>query len=163
MKKLYMLIALGIWSIAMAWGGTIILAAYAPDIVEINISASSISIAVDNIGKTAIRKSVDTFAVRSNKVDYTVTFASANGGVLQNSNQKMPYYIRVDTSSWEDAVAINDLHTYTQLTSPKAISFTKITPKEGKSFPIDVHFPNHDEFYASGIYTDILIISIAQS
>lgn len=158
-----MLMALGICIAIAAWGATITLVAYAPDIIEINLSASSISIAVDALGKTAIRKSVDMFAVRSNKVDYTVTFASANGGVLQNSEQKMPYYIRVDTSSWEDAIAVNDLHTYTQLTSPKAISFTKITPKEGKSFPIDVHFPDHNEFYATGMYTDIIIISISQT
>ena len=80
---------------------------------------------------------------------------------VSGTDYLIPYKIKVDTSSWSEGVATNDLDTYVQLNGAKKIVFIKRTPAVGKVFPIGIQIPAYsEEIYEDGTYTATLTIGI---
>jgi len=161
MKKFFLLAVIGVLAASTAWGATITITANAAPILDVSVSTSAWTIALDNSGDAFTNDAQGAFTVKASKSSYTVTFTSTNSGVLKNGTETIPYKIKVDTSGWTAGVNTNTLSSYTQLTAGKTITFKSKTPTGGKTFDIGFNIEAYSDYYIDGTYTDTLNIAIA--
>jgi len=163
MKKLFAFLIVGLVASGAAWGTTIGVTVNAAAKLEVSVDTASWTIALDNSGTAIDVANQGQLTVKSSKSAYTVTFSSTNNGTLVSGSNTIPYRIKVDTSGWTTGVATNNLSSYTQLTSAKAIVFQLRTPTSGKTFAIGFNVEAYTDYYVDGAYTDTITISIASS
>jgi len=161
MKKSFLVVLIGILAASTAWGATIAINATVTEKLEVSVGATSWAITLDNSGTAIQNDTQGAFTVKASKSNYTVTFSSANSGTLKNGTEAIPYKIKVDTSAWTEGVQINNIGTYTQLTTQSTIVFKKKTPTAGKTFNIGFNIEAYTEYYIDGAYTDTLSITIS--
>lgn len=115
---------------------------------------------MNNSGSEINIASQATLTIVSSRKNYTVAFSSANSGILKAGVEEIPYYIKVDTSSWSANVTSNALSDYAQLTTAKSIVFNKKTPVVGKDFPVGFKVDSYTELYIDDVYSDTITITI---
>jgi len=162
MKKFFLLAVIGVLAASTAWGATITITANAAPILDVSVSTSAWTIALDNSGDAFTNDAQGAFTVKASKSAYTVTFSSGNNGVLKSTGaDTIPYKIKVDTTGWSAGVNTNNLSSYTQLVTAKTITFKSKTPTGGKTFNIGFGIDAYSDYYIDGAYTDTLTITIA--
>ncbi len=163
MKKLALVLVIGVVVAGFAWSATIGITVNAAAKLEVSVDSGTWTIALDNSGTAIDQPSQGQLTVKSSKASYTVTFTSTNSGTLNNGSYTIPYKVKVDTSGWVSGVATNNLSSYTQLSAAKTIVFQLKTPTAGKTFPIGFNIEAYTDYYVDGAYTDTITISIAAS
>jgi len=128
--------------------------------LSVAIAPTTWNIAMNNSGSEINIASQATLTIVSSRKNYTVAFSSANSGVLKAGVEEIPYYIKVDTSSWSANVTSNALSDYAQLTTAKSIVFNKKTPVVGKDFPVGFKVDSYTELYVDDVYSDTITITI---
>ncbi len=128
--------------------------------MSVAIAPTTWNIAINNSGDEINNASQATLTIVSSRKNYTVAFSSANSGILKAGVEEIPYYIKVDTSSWNANVTSNALSDYTQLTTAKSIVFNKKTPVAGKDFPVGFKVNSYTELYVDDVYSDTITITI---
>ena len=110
----------------------------------INVAATNSPILVSLIGD-GTAGSADRSAslnVQANKLAWTVTFNSANLGLLNSSSTgvKIPYFLQATGSGVSGATMTNELSSPVQLTAVKKIQATALgkTPKNGVDYTLAV-------------------------
>jgi len=131
--------------------------------LSVAIAPTTWNIAINNSGSEINIASQATLTIVSSRKNYTVAFSSANSGVSKAGSEEIPYYIKVDTSSWSGNVVSNALSDYAQLTASKSIVFNNKTPVAGKDFPVGFKVDSYTELYVDGVYSDTITITITSS
>jgi hypothetical protein len=175
MKKLFIVLLVGFFSIGLTFADSTSLALNGDvtEYISVGLSSGSIDLIFDGTG-AAVDALDTTLNVKSNKKAWTITFTSLYGGVLKNAalnnNIGIPYLVQVVPAytSWGGTISDNPLASAAvQLTAPAVITAgtDSRTPKAGINFTVSVSAAAQEgtaTLYEAGeSYTDTVTITIA--
>jgi hypothetical protein len=170
MKKYVVLLVAALVVVGSASAASLVINGSVTQYLNLTITNSPITVTFAGDGTIGTVDRSATLNIKANKVLWTVTFTSANLGLLKSSTAvgvNIPYYLQATGSGVVGATMTNALATAVQLTSAKTIAATALgrTPANGVNYTLIVTVAaqagTDTLWQAATDYTDTLTIAIS--
>ena len=169
MKKFAVLVIAALVVVSSASAASLVVNGSVTQYLNLTVTNSPITVSFDGTGAVGTVDRTASLNIKANKPLWTVTFTSANAGLLKSTltGISIPYSLAATGAGVSGSTTVNGLATAVQLTTPKTIAATAAgkTPVNGVDYVLTVTVSSQlgtaTLWEAATDYTDTVTIAIA--